>query len=151
MNLAHCFTKPYFFFRPTQIVRRIAFEFEKNTSARRTVKTPWGFKLSVDPADDIGRALLTTGVNDLLVTEALFRLLEPGDYAVDVGANIGYMTSIMAHCVGATGSVTSFEPHPVIHGELCAHIQNWGNDGLIARGSIRAMQLAVGARPGEAV
>lgn len=40
--------------------------------------------------------------------------LRPGDVAVDVGANVGTMTLLMASCVGSDGSVVSFEPHPRI-------------------------------------
>ena len=151
MNLIHCFTKPYFVFRPGQLVRRLTFEFGSNISDRRDVKLPWGFPMRVDPADDIGRALLTTGVNDLLVTEALFRLVDPGDFAIDVGANIGYMTSIMASRVGATGRVLSFEPHPVVNSELHTHIKAWENNGLVAPSVIKTVQAAVSTRPGEAI
>jgi FkbM family methyltransferase len=150
MNLIHCFTKPYFVFRPGQVFRRLTFEFATNTSDRRDVKLPWGFPLRVDPADDIGRALLTTGVNDLLVTEALFRLVDAGDFAIDVGANIGYMTSVMASRVGATGRVLSFEPHPVICRELQTHVKAWEDNGLVAPAVIETVKAAVSARPGEA-
>ena len=40
------------------------------------------------------------------------RLLLPGMRAVDVGANIGAMTLVMARAVGPTGHVDSFEPEP---------------------------------------
>ena len=44
------------------------------------------------------------------------RLLEtelaPGAVAVDVGANIGYMTLVAAQAVGPTGTVIAVEPHP---------------------------------------
>jgi FkbM family methyltransferase len=38
--------------------------------------------------------------------------LSPGSAAVDVGANIGYMTLVAARAVGPTGSVVAIEPHP---------------------------------------
>jgi FkbM family methyltransferase len=44
------------------------------------------------------------------------RLLEaelaPGSVAVDVGANIGYMTLVAANAVGSSGLVIAIEPHP---------------------------------------
>jgi FkbM family methyltransferase len=44
------------------------------------------------------------------------RLLEaelaPGSVAVDVGANIGYMTLVAARAVGPAGTVIAVEPHP---------------------------------------
>jgi FkbM family methyltransferase len=43
-----------------------------------------------------------------MITEAL----RPGGVAVDVGANIGYMTRVMAAAVGSAGRVFGFEPNP---------------------------------------
>lgn len=43
-----------------------------------------------------------------MLTEAL----RPGAIAVDVGANIGYMTRVMAAAVGPSGRVFGFEPNP---------------------------------------
>ena len=39
-------------------------------------------------------------------------LVEPGMVAYDVGANIGYISLLMARCVAPTGMVFSFEPLP---------------------------------------
>ena len=44
------------------------------------------------------------------VTEAVQRLLHPGDTAVDVGSNMGYYTVMIASMVGPTGRVIAFEP-----------------------------------------
>jgi hypothetical protein len=52
------------------------------------------------------------GVYDLPVSESIWRLLDPGEQAIDAGANIGYMTSIMAAKAGSYGRVIAFEPHP---------------------------------------
>lgn len=39
-------------------------------------------------------------------------LLQPGSTAVDVGANLGYLTAVMARAVGPTGRVWAVEPDP---------------------------------------
>jgi FkbM family methyltransferase len=44
------------------------------------------------------------------VSTIIKRLLTPGDTFIDGGANIGEVTLIAAHAVGAGGSVYSFEP-----------------------------------------
>ena len=44
------------------------------------------------------------------VSTALLRILRPGDTAVDVGANLGYFTMLMAAITGPGGHVLSFEP-----------------------------------------
>lgn len=41
------------------------------------------------------------------------RLVKPGDVVVDAGANVGYVTALLARWVGTTGRVHSFEPVPV--------------------------------------
>jgi FkbM family methyltransferase len=40
----------------------------------------------------------------------LDRLLKPGEWAIDVGANVGHYTLRMSEVVGAKGRVISFEP-----------------------------------------
>lgn len=40
----------------------------------------------------------------------MFRALQPGDIAIDVGANIGFFTAIMSRLVGLTGRVIACEP-----------------------------------------
>jgi FkbM family methyltransferase len=61
------------------------------------------------------------------VTETLWRLVEPGELALDIGANIGYMTSVLAARVSSSqgGSVWSFEAHPDIFSELKYNVDNW--------------------------
>lgn len=44
------------------------------------------------------------------VEHAMVRLLRPADYAIDVGANVGFMTLLMSQLVGIAGLVTAVEP-----------------------------------------
>jgi FkbM family methyltransferase len=78
------------------------------------VKLPWNNSIEVNPRETIGRSIWTTGVTDISVCETLCRLLNKGDIAIDVGANIGFMTGVMAACVGPTGHVECFEPNPQV-------------------------------------
>jgi FkbM family methyltransferase len=88
-------------------------------------------------------------VYDLAVSEALWRLLDPGDTAVDAGANIGYVTSLMARRTGPAGHVLAVEPHPEIFPLLVENIR------LAAEGRscapVEALQAALGERDGDAV
>jgi FkbM family methyltransferase len=52
------------------------------------------------------------GVFEVATVRRLRSLLRPGDRAIDVGANIGFMTLHMASRVGTAGQVHSFEPVP---------------------------------------
>ncbi|MDT5062885.1 MAG: hypothetical protein QOH63_3344 [Acidobacteriota bacterium] len=89
------------------------------------VALPWETEIKVRPNEVIGHSIVTMGVYDLCVTEVLWRLIDLGETAVDVGANIGYMTSVMAKRVGATGRVFSYEPHPEIYDEFCENKRMW--------------------------
>ena len=86
---------------------------------------PWGLPLLYAPNGTMGAAIDRTGIYDLGITEALFRLLQPGDTAVDVGANVGYMASIMACRVGAQGRVMAFEPQPDVFSRLEQNVARW--------------------------
>lgn len=47
-----------------------------------------------------------------LVGYLIDRIVRPGDYVIDVGANVGYHALHMAAIVGEQGKVFAFEPHP---------------------------------------
>lgn len=57
------------------------------------------------------------------VLECIVRLLRPGDYVVDGGANIGFHTLLMSQLVGPTGHVTAFEPDARNIEKLRANLQ----------------------------
>jgi FkbM family methyltransferase len=86
------------------------------------------------------------GVYELGVTEALFRLTDPGDMAIDVGANIGYMTSILARVVAENGTVFAIEPHPALFRELNDNVARWTTQSGV--GKIRCFEGALSSRSG---
>lgn len=100
----------------------------------------------VYPADDmsIGLHLLLEGSHEPYVSYALGKILRPGDVVVDVGANIGYHSVAIAHCVGPNGHVHCFEPNkditPLLH-------RNLTMNGFMDRCSI--YELAVSDSTGE--
>jgi FkbM family methyltransferase len=130
-SLAEYLIKPEYLFRPSQVLRRLA-RTVRPSGADRVVLMPWGLPLRIHGNDDIGRALWTTGVYDLAVSEALWRLLDPGETAVDAGANIGYMTSLLAVRAGPGGAVRAFEPHPGVFSDLAANRGLWNTTALAA-------------------
>jgi FkbM family methyltransferase len=127
--------KPHYIFRPSQIVRRLI------RRAPDTVNLPWGLPISINPNEDIGHSLATTGIYDLTVSEALWRLTDSSDVALDVGANIGYMSALLSV---RAASVISFEPHPQLFERLSLNIQRW-------KANIEIHQLALSDRSGEAL
>ena len=81
------------------------------------VETPYG-TLYVDPEElVIGRLLQENGqLPDISQEVAFFRkYLNPGDTAIDVGANYGLFTLALAQIVGEDGYVVSYEPNRDLH------------------------------------
>ncbi len=129
MQPGRIFRKPHYIFRPSQVIRRLAYERGSWPDGQTVVtRLPWGATIECWPTDALGRSILCTGIYDLLATEALLRLTEPGDTAVDVGANVGHMTSALAHAVGLRGRVVAFEPHPEVHAVLQRNAARWSAD-----------------------
>jgi FkbM family methyltransferase len=70
--------------------------------------------------NDVGLSthLLLEGYWEMWLTEVLTAVIRPGLVAVDIGANLGYFTMLMADLVGASGQVHAFEPNPAIAARL---------------------------------
>ncbi|WP_267389668.1 FkbM family methyltransferase [Sphingomonas sp. GC_Shp_3] len=70
------------------------------------------YKMIVD-TNDVGLSshLLLDGYWEMWLTELLSEIVRPGMTVVDVGANLGYFTLLMADLVGPTGYVHAFEPN----------------------------------------
>ncbi len=139
--------KPWYVYRPRQLVLR-AVRAVRRPAGPTAVPLPWGVELAIDPAETIGRAIWTTGVYDIAVSEVLYRLTGPGAVAVDAGANIGYMTSILAARAGAGGAVFAFEPHPAVADRLRENAARIGRLPGAARVEVR--QVALSDAEGEA-
>lgn len=72
-----------------------------------------GHSLYVDPRDAIvSRRIIESGHWEAWTTLAVLSLLRPGDRVVEVGANLGYYTVLMADRVGHGGSILALEANP---------------------------------------
>jgi FkbM family methyltransferase len=56
--------------------------------------------------------LMLQGYWEMWITSVLARLTKPGTLTLDIGANLGYYTLLLADAVGQNGSVMAFEPNP---------------------------------------
>lgn len=77
----------------------------------------------MNASETIGQSLLSMGVYELAVSETLWRLTDAADFCLDVGANVGYMTTLLARKAGPFGKVWSFEPHPKLCRRLIANVE----------------------------
>lgn len=116
--------RPEYFMRPSQLARR-AWSVVAKVEPKPEATLPWGAQLVADPREHIGGCVYRSGVYDLVVLEAIVRLADRGELALDVGANIGLMTSALALAVGPTGRVLSFEPHPRLIEKLQHNVGLW--------------------------
>lgn len=107
----------------------------------RPLPLPWNLTIHACPAEVISRSIATQGVYDLTVTEAIMRLADPGDNALDIGANIGYMSLVLARSVGPQGRVVSFEPSPNVLPLLRTNVNLWESH-RIAPIEIRTIALS---------
>lgn len=67
-------------------------------------------EMYLDPSDSL--RLSTNGVFEPYTTEVIKQNISNGDLVMDIGANIGYFTLIMAKGIRENGKVFSFEPEP---------------------------------------
>ena len=68
------------------------------------------FHLMVPQDDYVGRSIKYFGDLDKKVTWVIRNVLQPGDTALDIGANLGLISFKMLDRVGASGTVIAFEP-----------------------------------------
>ena len=148
MSMRGSLWKPWFVYRPTQLLRRVNPARNRFPSGYRALETAWGFAIHADPTRAIGHSILTTGVFDLAVSEVLARLIAPGATVVDAGANVGYMTILAAVAAGPRGRVLAFEPHPAVFSMLQLTVADARARGGIA--VIDTANQALGDREGTA-
>lgn len=148
MKVLKSLRKPEYVFRPAQIVRRLMRELG-DAPQTADVDLPWGLRIRVRPGETIGSCIWRMGLYDLCVSECLWRLLDEGEIALDVGANIGHMTSIMGLATGAGGKVFGFEPHPEIFEELKHNASSW--EKLSGFAPLNLVNAAVSRESGSAV
>jgi FkbM family methyltransferase len=84
-----------------------------------------------------------SGDNELPVQECVAAHLAKGNVLYDVGANVGFLTVIGAHLVGAKGTVYAFEPVPDNVNTLRGNV---ARNGLR---NVRIQRLAVADKSGQ--
>ena len=135
--------RPEYLLRPEQVWRRIR---RKSLCARNQVRLAWGLDVDVDVDSRVGSEIVNLGVFERIVPETILRLLDPGETGVDVGANIGQNTSVMALAAGRLGTVFAFEPAPESWRMLTNNLRRWAPFDLAP---ITAVKKGISARAGH--
>ena len=104
--------------------------------------TPSGITMQLDLAT-YPDCCMVFGLYELDTTRQMRRLLRPGDWFVDCGANIGYFSLLMANHIGANGKVDAFEPDPLNREKL---LENISKNSMKSR--VRVHDVALGNHGG---
>ena len=135
--------KPEYLYRPSQLIKRLI---RGNRSGYTNVRLPWGKEIRVSADDNVGSQIATLGLYDLVITETLWRLCDPGEMALDIGANIGYTTFVMAQRLQA-GLLKCYEPHPILFREFFENVESLRQQGCSTE--IQTFQKALGPIEGK--
>ena len=120
-SIIHYIKRPEYYFSLHAAVRKL---FNKTGHGVISQKTPWGNLIEIDTNETIGNSIYSTRIYDLALSETLWRLIEPGNFVLDVGANIGFITSLCSYKSGPQGKVWAFEPNPIVITRLTKNIEN---------------------------
>ncbi len=110
---------------------------------RTIVKDLPRFRMSLNTAHWIDSRILLTDTFEPTTTDIIAQALAPGMTAVDVGANIGWLTLTMAAAVEPGGRVHAFEPSDWTYERLMSNI------GLNRFKGISGVRAAVGETDGQ--
>jgi FkbM family methyltransferase len=90
------------------------------------------YRFYVDPVKDATKDVLRDNQPwEPHVQEQLRQLIKPGDVVLDVGANIGAHTTLMADLVGKDGVVYAFEPRWNLYRELVQNLRLNGTKNVV--------------------
>jgi FkbM family methyltransferase len=84
---------------------------------------PDGRRFRVPAGDEMYAQVFWYGAYEPLESAMVAALLRPGDFAVDIGANHGWFSVLMANAVGSHGCVWAIEPMPPMLRELEANLR----------------------------
>lgn len=99
-------------------VRRSVKSFLRRNAVTELIRTENDFLIPVNSSEPTIRRVQVQGTYDPALEWVIRRYAKPGTAAVDVGANLGFLSLAMADCVGSGGRVFAVEPNAALHGYL---------------------------------
>ena len=93
------------------ILMKLYFPYLAPTSPTKEVVTLHdGIRMELVLNEYVQSQLYLFGAFEPVTVKVLKRLVKSGDTVLDIGANVGYISLVLAKCVGNSGKVFSFEP-----------------------------------------
>jgi len=81
-----------------------------------------GFEVPAERLLPLYKIEMLVGAYERDTVRVCEELITPGAVVVDAGAHVGYLSIILSRCVGPTGRVFAFEPHPANFQTLCRNL-----------------------------
>ena len=86
------------------------------------VRTRYGFRFLCKLDDWLCQYVYLTGTYEPPTSQVIARLMRRGDFALDIGANVGYFSLLLASLASPKGHVFAFEPIPIVAEDLRRNI-----------------------------
>lgn len=99
------------------------YDYRKLVDGTFSVKTVDGLLFHLNPSNYPDQCILLDGAFEKESTYFIKNYCKQGMVCLDVGANFGYYSVLIAKLVQETGSVLSFEPSSIFRSRLIANIQ----------------------------
>ena len=113
---------------------------------RVSVRATDGRVLNVDFDDHLSQLMFFLGEYERTITEAIRKIVRSGDICLDIGANVGWYTTLLQSLAGPGGEVHSFEPVPSTFETLGSNVAANPN-----AASVRLNNIALGDENREVV
>ena len=107
------------------------------------ITTRHGFQFHCRLDDWLSQYVWLTGSYERMTSLIMIQLMRSGDIAIDVGANVGYFSLLLAQKAGLEGHVYAFEPVPSLQAEIDQNIK------LNKLSNITVIQAAATDQDGE--
>jgi FkbM family methyltransferase len=82
-----------------------------------------GYTFIAQPSVQLGWQVSVFGTYEPELRDMIRSVLRPGYIALDIGANVGWHTLLMASLVGEQGRVLALEPNPSVRARLTRHVE----------------------------
>jgi FkbM family methyltransferase len=117
-------------------VSRLESKALKNNLNESLFTTKDNIRLWLGNVSVIDQNIKRSGVWEPITTELVKKLIKKNDVVIDVGANIGYYTTLFAKSTGNEGFVYAFEPTTIFHNLLVENISlnHFSNVTIIKKG-----------------